>query len=313
MAQSRARGWTPAQAGDQTGRVAVVTGANGGIGLETARALAVAGATVVLACRDTAKAERARAQIAESAPGAEVRVEQLDLAELASIAAFAARLPHPAIDLLINNAGVMAAARSHTADGFELDFGTNLLGPFALTGQLLERLAAAPAARIVTVGSHTDRTPSARLDFDDLQSANGFRTATAYARSKLAVTTFMVELDRRLVAAGSATRALGAHPGGVRTGILNQQNRLLRFAFDERLARLTNWFSQSPADGARAILRAALDPAAQGGDYFGPGGWNPLVGPPVRVPIARPALDPVLGGRLWSAAEELTGIRYLSE
>ncbi len=291
----------------------MVTGANGGIGLETARALAVAGATVVLACRNIEKGAAARAAITKSAPGAEVRVEQLDLADLASIAAFAGRLPHPAIDLLINNAGVMAAERGSTADGFEIDFGTNLLGPFALTGQLLERLAAAPAARIVTVGSHTDRTPSARLDFDDLQSERGFRTATAYARSKLAVTTFMVELDRRLTAAGSTTRALGAHPGGVRTGILNQQNRLLRIAFDERLARLTSWFSQSPADGARAVLRAALDPEAQGGDYFGPGGWNPLVGPPVRMPVARPAQDPVLGARLWGVAEDLTGVRYLDD
>ncbi|UGT62726.1 oxidoreductase [Nocardia asteroides] len=311
MVQSKARGWTAAQAGEQSGRVAVVTGANSGIGLETARALAVAGATVVLACRDVGRAEAARAAIAESAPDAQVRVEQLDLAALASITDFAGRLPYPAIDLLINNAGVMAAARGTTADGFEIDFGTNFLGPFALTGRLLDRLAAAPAARIVTVGSHTDRTPSARLDFEDLQSEKGFRTSRTYARSKLAVTTFMVELDRRLTAAGSSTRALGAHPGGVRTGILNQQNRLLRAAFDERLARLTNWFSQSPADGARAILRAALDPAAQGGDYFGPGGRNPLVGPPERVPISRPALDPVLGARLWGEAEKLTGVRYL--
>lgn len=310
--RSEARGWTPAQAGEQGGRVAVVTGANSGIGLETARALAVAGATVVLACRNAEKAEAARAAIAESAPGAAVEVEQLDLASLGSIAAFAGRLPHPAVDLLINNAGVMASAAGRTADGFEIDFGTNFLGPFALTGLLLDRLARAPAARIVTVGSHTDRTRSARLDFGDLQSEHGFRTSSAYARSKLAVTTWMVELDRRLVAAGASTRALGAHPGGVRTGILDQQNRLLRIAFDERLARLTNWFSQSPADGARAILRAALDPEAQGGDYFGPAGRNPLVGPPGRVPIARPALDPVLGRRLWDAAEELTGVRYLS-
>ncbi|MFC8042018.1 oxidoreductase [Nocardia sp. NPDC057353] len=313
MVRSKARGWTPEQAGSQAGRVAVVTGANSGIGLETALALAVAGASVVLACRNTEKGAAALARIAEAAPDAELRVEPLDLADLASIGKFAARLPEPAVDLLINNAGVMASASGRTADGFETDFGTNFLGPFALTGLLLDRLAAAPAARVVTVGSHTDRTPAARLDFGDLQSEHGFRTSSAYARSKLAVTTFMVELDRRLAAAGSTTRALGAHPGGVRTGILNQQNRLLRIAFDERLARLTNWFSQSPADGARPILRAALDPAAHGGDYFGPGGWNPLVGPPVRVPIARPAQDPVLGGRLWSAAEELTGVRYLSE
>ncbi|MGW5383507.1 oxidoreductase [Nocardia sp. NPDC003963] len=307
--------WTVPQAGALSGRIAVVTGANTGIGLEIARVLAVAGATVVSACRDSVKAQAAERDIRASAPDAHMVHLPLDLASLASVASLADRLrgrwPH--IDLLVNNAGVMAAHHGHTADGFETDFGTNFLGHFALTGRLFDLLEAAPASRVVTVSSITHRGRGATLDFDDPHGERHFDSTTAYARSKMASMTFMCELNRRLIARGSAVEALAAHPGGVRTDILQERNRLMRAVYHPRLSALTSWFTQSPAAGATPILRAALDRTASGGDFFGPGGRGELIGPPVPVRISRRALDPVTGRRLWDLAQRATGVHFLDD
>ncbi|MFI6865858.1 oxidoreductase [Nocardia sp. NPDC050406] len=310
---ARDQEWTMARVADQSGRVAVVTGANSGIGLEIARALAARNATVVLACRNRERASAARDDILTTAPTANVVVVPLDTSSLESVAACARQVRErwPVIDLLINNAGVMAREHSYTVDGFETDFGTNFLGHFALTGGLLDALTAAPAGRIVTVSSITHRRRDAALDFDDLAFTRGFDQAAAYGRSKLASMTFMVELQRRLSAAGSPTLSLAAHPGGVRTRILQQQNPLIQLVYHPRLTALTGWFTQSATDGAQPVLRAALDTDARGADYFGPGGRWELIGKPVRVAISRRAQDPDTGVRLWRAAEELTGVRYL--
>lgn len=305
--------WSIARATDQSGRVAVVTGANTGIGLEIARTLAARHATVVLACRNTDSARRAALDITDSIPSADVRTIPLDLADLNSIAAAAASLrdTFPAIDLLINNAGIMASEPSRTVDGFESDFGTNFLGHFALTGHVIDIVNAAPAARIVTVSSITHRRRTATLDFDDLHCHSGFDTALAYSRSKMAAMVFMIEMQRRLSEAGHSTISLAAHPGGVRTNILHHQNRLVQLVYNPRLARLTSWFTQSPADGALPVLRAALASDAHGGDFYGPSGRGELVGPPVPVAISRRAQDPDTGRRLWKAAEEMTRVRFL--
>ncbi|MFD3742960.1 oxidoreductase [Nocardia sp. NPDC058633] len=304
-----------AQAQDQAGRVAVVTGSNTGIGLEIARALAARHTTVVLACRNLDRANAAREDILASAPGSDVAVVQLDTSSLASVAACAQlmRQRWPVIDLLINNAGVMAREHAYTVDGFETDFSTNFLGHFALTGGLIDALTAAPAGRIITVSSITHRRRNAGLDFDDLTLDRGFDPAVAYARSKMASMTFMIELQRRLSAVGASTLSLAAHPGGVRTSILQQQNRLIQLVYHPRLTGLTGWFTQSPAAGAQPILRAALDTDARGADFFGPGGRWELIGRPVPVAISRRAQDPALATRLWAAAEELTGVRFLQQ
>ncbi|MGV9408975.1 oxidoreductase [Nocardia sp. NPDC003693] len=304
--------WSLDRAGDQSGRVAVVTGANTGIGLEMARALAHRGATVVLACRNAERAAAARADILAGAAGASVHVEDLDTSSLTSVARCANRLREqwPAIDLLINNAGVMAKQRTVTEEGFELDFVTNFLGHFALTGHLADALSAAPAARIVTVSSLTHRRRTATLDYDDLALERGFDSEAAYARSKLASMTFMIELQRRLAASGSRAISLAAHPGGVRTGILREQNPLVRLVYNPRMTWLTGWFTQGTVAGAEPILRAALDPDVAGGEFFGPGGRWELIGPPVPVTISRRAQDPAAGARLWEVAEQLTGVRF---
>ncbi|MTE14333.1 oxidoreductase [Nocardia aurantiaca] len=309
----RTRPWTVSEAGSQAGRVAVVTGANTGIGLEIARQLATADATVVLACRDQGRADAARADILGSAPKANVYAVQVDMGSLDSIAACSRRLREnwPVIDLLINNAGVMAAAPTRTADGFESDFGTNFLGHFALTGHLLDRVRASPSGRVVTVSSITHRRRTATLDFEDPNGLRRFDPATAYARSKMASMTFMVELQRRLAATGERTLSVAAHPGGVRTHILRQQNRLIQLVYNPRLSWLTGWFTQSPADGARPILRAALDSSTRGGDFYGPAGRGELVGPPVLVEVSRRARDVEAGRRLWQLAEDMTGVRFL--
>ncbi|MFD4405464.1 oxidoreductase [Nocardia sp. NPDC058499] len=305
--------WLPAQAGDQSGRVAVVTGANTGIGFEIARDLAGLHATVVLACRNHLAAESAVQQITATHPHADLHTVQLDLGSLESITAAAGhmRVRWPVIDLLINNAGVMAATRGRTSDGFETDFGTNFLGHFALTAQLVDVIDAATAGRIVTVSSITHRRRAATVDFADPHYAGGeFVPDLAYARSKMAGMVFMVELQRRLAAAGSPALSVAAHPGGVRTNILHHRSRLMQLVYSPRLAWATGWFTQSPAEGALPVLRAALDPAVAGGEFFGPGGRGELVGPPVPVAVSRRALDPETGQRLWDMAQEMTGVPF---
>lgn len=304
------RHWSLADATPQTGRVAVVTGANSGIGLEIARELARLGARVVLACRSGAAAKAARDDICRTVAGAHIDVVRLDLSDLASVRQAAAQLQasYPVIDLLVNNAGVMHHTRQVTADGFEGDLATNFLGPFALTGLLLDRIRAAAAGRIVAVSSKTHRV--GRIRFDDLNLAQSFTPAVAYGQSKLAQLLFTFELHRRLSAAKAAVIALAAHPGGTRTAILRDQHPVVRMVYHPRLRYLTGWFTQDTASGALPVLRAATDPAATGGQFYGPGGRFELVGPPELVRTASRARDTAVQARLWDIAERLTGVSY---
>ena len=299
-------GWTAARIPDQHGRVAVVTGANSGLGLVTATELARRGAHVVLAVRNTA----AGAQVARRI-GGDVEVRELDLASLASVRAFAAKLAadHPAIDVLVNNAGVvLLGPRRTSADGFELQLGTNMLGHFALTGLLLGNLAAAPAARVVSLSSITHKT--AHLDFDDLMFERAYRAAPAYGRSKLATTIFGIELHRRLHAAGSPILSVLAHPGLTRTNLTprawEHRGRLGRV-----IARAGLLATQPAEQGALPQLFAATGPDVRGGQFFGPGSLWETRGRVTEARLSRDATDPTTGERLWSAAEHLTGVAYL--
>ncbi|MFI8090630.1 oxidoreductase [Streptomyces sp. NPDC086080] len=299
-------GWTADRIPDQRGRTAVVTGANSGLGLVTATELARHGAHVVLAVRDTAAGAKAARRI-----GGDVDVRELDLASLDSVRAFAAKLTtdHQAIDLLVNNAGlVLLGPRRTTADGFELHIGTNMLGHFALTGLLLDRLAAATEPRVVSLSSITHK--NAHLDFDDLMSERDYGAAPAYGRSKLATTVFGIELDRRLRAAGSPIISTLAHPGLTRTNLTprawEHRGRLGRM-----IARGGLLVTQPVEQGALPQLRAATDPGVRGGQFFGPSGLFETRGRVTEARIGREAADPAVGKRLWAAAEELTGVGYL--
>ncbi|GAB3007116.1 oxidoreductase [Saccharothrix stipae] len=298
--------WTADRIPDQRGRVAVVTGANSGLGLVTATELARHGAHVVLAVRDTAAGEEAARRI-----GGDVEVRELDLASLASVRVFAAKLAadHPAIDLLVNNAGVvLLGPRRTSADGFELQLGTNMLGHFALTGLLLDNLAAAPQARVVSLSSITHKT--AHLDFDDLMFERAYRATAAYGRSKLATTVFGVELDRRLRAAGSPIVSALAHPGITRTN-LTPRAWEHRGRFGRMIAWLGLLATQPVEQGALPQLSAATGPGVRGGQFFGPSGLWETRGRVTEARLSREAADPAVGNRLWAAAEELTGVGYL--
>ncbi len=289
---------------DQSDRVAIVTGANSGIGLEAARVLAAAGAHVVLACRNTAKGEAAAASIRASAPDASLSVRELDLASLQSVRAFAERLPQGRLDLLINNAGVMVPPYERTADGFELQFGTNHLGHFALTGLLLARLLATPDARVVTIASGAHKF--GRIDFDDLQHERRYHRWAAYGQSKLANLMFALELDRRLKAAGADVLSVAAHPGYAATN--------LQFAATpsrvERIGSLVlnRGYAMDAVRGARPTLYAATAEIA-GGSYVGPDGLLEMRGEPTLVKPTRAARDPEAARRLWEVSEQLTGVR----
>src|SRR6266700_1226107 len=294
--------WTSGDVPGQHGRLAVVTGANTGLGFETARVLAARGASVVLAVRDTDKGKRAADRIAVTAPGANVMVQPLDLASLDSIRAAARELraQHPRIDLLINNAGVMFTPQQTTRDGFELQFGTNHLGHFALTGLLLEQMLPVPGSRVVTVSSLAHRI-RARIDFDDLQGERSYSRVAAYSQSKLASLMFTYALQRRLSGAGT-TVAVAAHPGLAAT-------ELARYtpAASAALARL---ISQKPAIGALPVLRAATDPGVLGGQYYGPGRLLGTRGYPELACSSGQSRDTAIQRRLWTASEELTGVTF---
>jgi len=292
--------WTVADIPDQSGRVIVVTGANSGLGLVTARELARAGATVVLAVRDAPKGERA----AQTMSG-EREVRHLDLSDLSSVGAFVEDFPHERVDVLINNAGVMAPPRRTTADGFELQFGTNHLGHFALTGRLLPRLRAASEPRVVTLSSGAHRLGS--IHFDDLQGERRYNNWLWYGQSKLANLMFCFELQKRATAAGWDVRSLAAHPGYARTN--------LQFAgphwYEQWIMRLTNpLLGQSDAMGALPTLFAATAPAVPGGSFVGPDGFMEQRGHPHIVTAAGKAYDEEAWRRLWEISEELTGVRY---
>jgi len=298
--------WTAADVPGQGGRTAVVTGANSGIGFEAAAALARHGAHTVLACRDAGKAAAAAARMTAAAPGATVSLVRLDLASLDSVRAAAAEIlaGHERLDLLVNNAGLMWSAYGKTADGFELQFGTNHLGHFALTGLLLQAMLPVPGSRVVTVSSTTHRT--GRIDFADLQSERRYRRMSAYAQSKLANLMFTCELQRRLAAAGAPTAALAAHPGVAFTDLTRHLPAVLQSAYPV----VGGLFAQSAAMGALPILRAATDPAAAGGEFFGPGGPAQAKGYPVLVSPAARSRDQSAQRRLWAESERLTGVSY---
>ena len=298
--------WTVADVPDQQGRTAVVTGANSGIGFEAAAVLAQRGAVTVLACRDTGKAERAAARLSATAPRAKVSVVRLDLASLDSVRAAAEqiRASHERLDLLINNAGLMMPPRGTTADGFELQFGTNHLGHFALTGLLLDRLLTVPGSRVVTVSSNGHR--AGRINFADLQSERRYGRMSAYAQSKLANLMFTYELERRLRAAGAATIALAAHPGSAGTDLVRHFPGVMQTVY----SRAGGVFKQSAAMGALPTLRAATDPAARGGEYYGPGGFAQMTGYPVRVSSNGRSRDEQAQRRLWAESERLTGVTF---
>ncbi|HTY97989.1 MAG TPA: oxidoreductase [Solirubrobacteraceae bacterium] len=299
--------WTADQMPDQAGRTAVVTGANSGLGLETARELARHGASVVLACRDTAKGEQAREEIRSSTPDAELEVAPLDLASLESVKGFAETLSGRGteIDLLINNAGVMASPRRLTSDGFELQLGTNLLGHYALTGRLLGCMQGRRDARVVTLSSNAHKM--GRIRFDDLQSERRYNRWVAYNQSKLADLMFALELDRRLRASGSTVKSVAAHPGYSATNLQTAAAPTL----DRWTMAVTNLLvAQNAEMGALPTLYAATEPGLEGGEYVGPDGIGELRGHPKVVSPSRSARDPVAASLLWQAAEDLTGVTF---
>ena len=293
--------WTTDDVPGQGGRLAVVTGANTGLGFETAQVLAARGASVVLAVRNVEKGKQAAARIAAAAPGATVTVQELDLSSLDSVRAAAAELRagHPRIDLLICNAGVMYPPKQTTDDGFELQFGTNHLGHFALTGLLLERMLPVPGSRVVTVSSVGHRI-QARINFDDLQWERSYSRVRAYGQSKLANLMFTYELQRRLSGAGTAI-AVAAHPGFAATELMRHT---------PMAAVVTPLFSQDAAMGALPVLRAATDPSVLGGQYYGPGGFLGLRGYPKLVASSRRSRGEAVQRRLWTVSEELTGVTF---
>jgi NAD(P)-dependent dehydrogenase (short-subunit alcohol dehydrogenase family) len=297
--------WTTAYIPDQTGRTAVITGANTGLGYETAKALATKGAHVVLAVRNVDKGKEAADRITAAAPGASVTVQALDLTSLESVraAAHELRFTHDRIDLLINNAGVMTTPASTTKDGFELQFGTNHLGHFALTNLLLDRVLEAPDSRVVTVSSAGHRWARG-IRFDDLQWARRYSRIGAYGQSKLANLMFTYELQRRLT--GTNTIAVAAHPGTSNTGLLRNTPAPIRAVADA----IGPLLGQSSDMGALPTLRAATDPDVHGGQYFGPGGFRELRGYPKVVPSSAASHNTAAQRRLWAVSEELTKVVY---
>ena len=293
--------WTAEQLGDQTGRVAVVTGSNSGIGFETARALAAKGATVIMACRNLDKANPKAEEIRAAHPGSNVEVMQLDLSNLDSVRQFAEafRAKHSRLDLLINNAGIMVPPYGKTAQGFETQFGVNHLGHFALTGSLLDLITSTPGSRIVTVSSVAHYMGA--IHFSDLNWEKGYRAQPAYGQSKLANLLFTYELQRRLTAAGKDTLAVAAHPGWTETN-LQEHSGSIKF--------LNRFFAQGPSMGALPTLYAATDPGVNGAEYYGPSGFMEMNGPPKRVRSNKRSRDQNIAERLWNVSEDLTGVHF---
>jgi NAD(P)-dependent dehydrogenase (short-subunit alcohol dehydrogenase family) len=300
--------WTTADIPDLTGRVAVVTGANSGLGFETCRSLAQHGATVVPACRDEARGAAATDRLRETVPAARVEMALLDLADLDSVRSFAEemRARHETLDILVNNAGVMAPPRRLTTkQGFELQFGTNHLGHFALTGLLLPLLLRAPDSRVVTVSSIAHE--SGHIDFDDLQHERHYTPYGGYSASKLANILFALELDRRLRHAGASAMSVGAHPGFASTNLQ---------ATGPFLGKKPIWswvvlagvrlLGQSAAHGAEPQLYAATAPGVEGGGYFGP--TLRIRGRAAPASMSPQARDGQVASQLWAVSKELTGV-----
>jgi NAD(P)-dependent dehydrogenase (short-subunit alcohol dehydrogenase family) len=300
--------WTAADVPDQTGRVAIVTGSNTGIGYGAAAVLAAKGAHTVLAVRNLDKGNAAADRIRTASPDATVTVQELDLTSLDSIrkAAEALRTEFPRIDLLINNAGVMYTDKASTKDGFELQFGTNHLGHFALTGQLLDNMTAVDGSRVVTVSSVGHRI-RAKIHFDDLNLDRNYNRVVAYGQSKLANLLFTYELARRLAAKGAPTIATAAHPGAADTELLRNMPGGIRQVAQ---AVWSAFIAQDSDMGAEPTLRAATDPAAKNAEYYGPGGFGEQKGHPKLVASSAQSHDEAIQRRLWTVSEELTGVTY---
>ena len=301
-------GWTAQDIPDQSGRVAVVTGANSGLGYVTARELARKGARVVLACRSEARGAAAVGRLAAEVPEADVELRRLDLGDLGCVREFAATLPYDRLDLLVNNAGVMALPYGTTADGFETQFGVNHLGHFALTGLLLPALLGTPGARVVTVSSPMHAV--ANIDIGELNSERRYRRWIAYARSKTANLLFTHELARRLAAQGAEVVAAAAHPGYADTNLQTAGPRMSGRRAGEWLVRIGNRvFAQSAEAGALPLLYAATAPGVRPDSFTGPSfaGWRGSPAPSWRAPWT---LDDRAGERLWEESERLTGVTY---
>ncbi|OBI47469.1 short-chain dehydrogenase [Mycobacterium kyorinense] len=299
--------WSQADVPDQSGRTAIVTGANTGLGYHTAAALAQSGAHVVLAVRNLEKGNAALARIVAAYPQADVTLQELDLSSLDSVrtAADALRRAYPRIDLLINNAGVMWTPKQVTADGFEMQFGTNHLGHFALTGLLLDHLLPVRGSRVVTVSSMGHRIRAA-IHFDDLQWERRYDRIGAYGQSKLANLLFTYELQRRLAAQQKNTIAVAAHPGGSNTELARNIPTILKPV----ASVLGPLVFQSAAMGALPTLRAATDPDVEGGQYYGPDGLGEQRGHPKLVSSSAQSHDEELQRRLWAVSEELTNVTF---
>jgi NAD(P)-dependent dehydrogenase (short-subunit alcohol dehydrogenase family) len=300
--------WTAADVPDQSGRVAIVTGSNTGIGYGAAAVLAAKGAHTVLAVRNLDKGNEAVERIKAASPNATVTLQQLDLTSLDNIRAAAddLRAKFARIDLLINNAGVMYTDKASTKDGFELQFGTNHLGHFALTGQLLDNMLSVEGSRVVTVSSVGHRI-RAKIHFDDLNLDNNYNRVVAYGQSKLANLLFTYELARRLAAKGAPTIATAAHPGAADTELLRNMPGGIR--------QVSQFFwsafvAQDADMGAEPTLRAAVDPNVQNAQYFGPGGFGEQKGHPKVVASSAQSHDEDIQRRLWTVSEELTGVTY---
>ncbi len=303
--------WTSADIPDLAGRTALVTGANSGLGFETAKALAEHGASVVMACRDKDRCATAASQIRTLVPGATIESAVLDLADLDSVRAFAEEFVsrHDSLGILVNNAGVMAPPdRLETKQGFELQLGTNHLGHFALTGLLLPLLMETPASRIVTVSSFAHEP--GRIAFDDLQCERGYTPYGAYSQSKLANILFMLELDRRLRATGATTLSVGAHPGFASTNLQAAGPFTGRAPLRSRMVLAgVRLIGQSPERGAQSQLFAATADEVVGGGYYGPKhrGWGHVA----DSSMAPQARDEAVAAKLWAVSEQLTGVAYL--
>ncbi|MBK7407184.1 MAG: SDR family NAD(P)-dependent oxidoreductase [Saprospirales bacterium] len=295
-----------AQIPSQKSRIAVVTGANAGLGYETALALAQKDLTVLMACRDLEKGARARDQILQQVPGAELEVMHLDLSSMSSVRAFSGSFlkKYDRLDLLINNAGVMLAPFTLTEDGFELHLATNYLGHFLLTGLLLEVLLTTPGSRVVSLSSMAHKF--GKIKFGDLHSQRGYAPFGAYCQSKLACLLFSYELQRRLELAGATTLSTAAHPGLSMTDVVRHFPKwMMKFA-----PLVVPIFTHSPKEAAEPTLLAALGGEVRGGEYFGPAGWMEMKGRGTKVDSTSLSKDPEVARRLWAVSEELTGVRY---
>ncbi len=303
--------WTSNDISNQRGKLAVVTGGNSGIGYEAALALAGKGARVILAVRNAAKGQAAATAIQRVHPGAAAEVMELDLSSLASVRRFAETFLQrfDALPLLINNAGVMALPYARTADGFEIQFGTNHLGHFALTGLLMPAILAAPGARVVVVSSGLHE--QGKIDFDNLDGTKSYSPWGAYSQSKLANLLFAYELQRRFTAAGVDAITAGCHPGYAATNLQAAGPRMSGSRFSERMSAIGNrLFAQSAAMGALPTLYAATSPDINGCDYIGPIGLLGLRGAPDKIKSSTRSHDTSVAARLWQVSEQLTGVRY---